>query len=242
MHPSQQELNHWHSSSLGQNVAALEHEALCNYLPSIRGNSLLYSGYENNKSWLRSSQILHKINIGVPNQYSSSVDVDLSSLPFSQNIFDAIVLQHTLETTVLHPKIILAEAWRVLSASGYLVITGFNPWGSLRMLKPFTQNKLPGYHYISIQTIKRWLFQQHAELIVSKSFAYALAYRPISKNLKTTNEKFLQLLFPNAGDIYLVIARKRIVPLTPIKERWRWENLFANKNYGQPTTGRIHHG
>ena len=134
-----------------------------------------------------------------------------------------IILPHILEFEE-HPHQVLREVERALIADGYLIVLGFNPfslwglrrWSSIRRPPPWSGK------WISLLRLKDWLALLGFELIEQQSFLFSLSFQR-QNFLKL--EQFSKRWLP--GDTYLLVAKKRRIPLMPIRPRWKYEPLGA---------------
>lgn len=240
-------LSDWYQKKLGQYINMHERKQLETLLPQFQGLYLLQLGCVNQTEWLNTSSIFHKIIVGNDFYNSSTISLIASSytkLPFPNETIDLVILPHTLETEELEAKATLAEALRVLTPNGHVVILGFNPWSLWGLLCNFSalQNYFPRLnHLYSMQKIRHWLFSEDANIILEKTFCYDL---PLKGRSQPTSllEKVGPLLLPSVGNLYIMVAKKQVIPLKPIKTDWNLETIFRSKNLGEPTVGRVRRG
>lgn len=166
------------------------------------------------------------------------------SLPIATDSLDAIILPHTLEFTG-HPHEVLREVDRCLIPEGHVLILGFNPyglWGLWRLLYGW-RRRLPWTgRFISQTRVRDWL----ALLGFDTLSCRPLLFRPPLQSLAAT--RHLQMLdrlaergwpVPAAG--YQLLARKRVVGMTPIRPRWRPRRSLIAGGLIEPTQ-RSRHG
>lgn len=242
-------LNEWYKKPLGQYILMRERLELERSLALFSGSIGLEIGSTNQISSLE-TKFLHKIRItGFPSTDNSSSSLVCSSytkLPFRNESIDLVLLPHTLETEELEAKAILAEAWRVLLPQGHLAILNFNPWSLWGLFQslPSKRQFLPRCnHLYSMQKIRGWLSNQETEITLARSFCYYLpADEKINFNKEPILEKIGPLLLPYAGNVYLIIAKKQSIPVTPLRNTWSLEKVFVDKGVGTPSVGRVRRG
>ena len=123
----------------------------------------------------------------------------------------------------------------------HVVILGFNPvslWGLRRLFIRRARRTVPwNANFIGLRRIKDWLELMHFE-ITGGSMLY---YRP-----PMTNSPLLDRLFvldkigdrwwPMMAGVYLLVARKRVAGLTPIRPQWRMK--LVEDGFGQVSSYR----
>lgn len=174
---------------------------------------------------------------------SEPLHSNYTQLPFRDNSFEVVVLPHILEFETGGAAIV-EEAWRVLTPNGHLIILGFNPWSlwGIRRLFASHWSDMPWHgHFHSAEKLERWLRQMAAEITISKSFFHR---PPINHPtfLKQTRwlEPIARLLLPSSGGVYLIAAKKCIIPMTPITPRWHWQTVVAgHRGLAEPSARRI---
>ena len=216
----------------------LDHQFLGQYLLQTEQNAL--------NTLLKQHYGKHSLLIGVPSQYRllentnlpchwlitpvidsekkiSYVEGDLKDLPFLTGSLDVVILPHTLEF-INHPRQLLAEACRVIKPEGLIVICGFNPYSLWGIHKLMTSSKTPPWssNFIQAQKIKHWL--RLADFIMEDK--KTTLFRPPIKQKSLFNkidfmEKMGQICFPIFGGVYILVARAKVIPLTPIKMKWK---------------------
>ena len=238
------DIDTWYQTQLGQTVLKLEQQQL-RVLPRVMFNkNLVQLGATSQSVSGLNMPATHLFLVSTnPSKQCSTnrVQSTFEQLPFPNDSAHTVILPHVLEFQI-DPKIILTEAWRILEPDGHLVILGFNPW-SLWGLAKQTLN-LPDHAKLhSMGKLNYWLAGLNAEIVLKRSFLFA----PPFSNLKTidtlqNSEKALTWLFPNNGGIFLLIAKKQILPLTPIRIRWNWREFLTGKPLTEPAAGNVQRG
>lgn len=151
----------------------------------------------------------------------SAITAQMESLPIASDSVDLVVLLHTLEETS-NPHELLREAYRILIPEGQIIVTGFNPlswWGA--------RHRYKGGKLLSVTRLKDWLQLLNFQITQSKMFHY----RPPLGNTKFQQqmlclEKIGARFWPFLGGAYAIQAVKRVIPLTPIRAKWRTEKIW----------------
>jgi len=153
----------------------------------------------------------------------SSVFAKADALPFAQDSLDVVVLPHILEFED-NPHEILREVERILIPEGHIVILGFNPmslWGIWHWF--FARRETAPWcgRFLSFTSIKDWLTLLGFELKKQQTFFFALPFQNERfRNYTTFLEKIGSHWTGNFGAVYLLVAKKRVTTLTPIKSKW----------------------
>ncbi len=146
---------------------------------------------------------------------------DWEGLPLGRNSVDLIVLQHTLDFSI-DPRQVLREAVEVLSAEGWIVITGFNPlglWGMSRILFQ-SSGKMPwSARFLRPGRVQDWLTLLGAQVVGGRFFFY----RPPVNSLRLLQkldalEHVGRRWWPTLSGAYLIVGQKRQIATLPIRK------------------------
>ena len=136
-----------------------------------------------------------------------------------------MLLPHSLEY-IDTPHKLLAEACRIVRPEGHLIILGFNPFSFWGLKKKMHQGKHPksvpwSSHFIRPTQIKTWLKLADFELVKQDT----LLFRPPLQNKLYQKLRWLDWVgrhcYPGFGGVYSLVAKAKVVPLTPIRLRWQ---------------------
>jgi SAM-dependent methyltransferase len=222
---------HWQSFRQGSALAAALEQQLAPWWQQIFGYYLLKVGDLSCQLATPECRVRHQLRLG-----SGSITPDLvaepDALPIACSSVDAVLLSHCLEFQN-DPHHVIREAHRVLVADGYLLLSGFNPhsWLGLWRCLPAYQQQLPWLgHFFSAARIKDWLHLIGFEVIAEQRFfcSAMLAQEFRQNSWQKFNERFLGLF----ASSYLLVARKRELPLTPIRPKWRVQSGFTPAQQG----------
>lgn len=217
----------WCQQPLGQALARAERDLLCEVLSDVFGYHLVVVDPSCQPDALQSSRILHRVvqtctREGL--QQPATLLACAEQLPLQSDSVDAFVLPHALEVA-RDPHQVLREIDRCLVAEGHLIILGFNPfgWWGLRKLLLGWRGRVPwSLRFIGLPRLKDWLSLlgfdtlQTRYLFPQPPWHYGKA-RPVHNLLERLHHDHWPLL---AG-AYVLVARKRVATLTPVKPRWR---------------------
>ncbi|NOY66109.1 MAG: class I SAM-dependent methyltransferase [Gammaproteobacteria bacterium] len=221
---SEQQLADWYSCSLGKKLAHCEQKILDEVLPDLFGYHLLQVG-SIVPSLLSASRMLHKIIMSYENPARPNCDISglAENLPVQPDCIDAVLHYHSLEFAN-DPRQVLRETERVLVPEGSVVIMGFNPvsmWGIRRILSRSPTAPWNG-SFLSVNRLKDWLELLGFEIRMTQHYFF----RPPVNNTSLLSrldlmESWGSRCCPVVGGAYILIARKKVSTMTPIKPRWR---------------------
>jgi ubiquinone/menaquinone biosynthesis C-methylase UbiE len=230
----------WQQMPAGQLIAtAIEHH-LQPWWQRMFGYHLLKIGSLSGEIASNAAPIKHQVTV-CDRETSTSLTTgcsklvaDIDDLPLLKHSVDVALLCHALEFAV-DPHHVIREASRVVIPNGYLVISGFNPFSpaGLNKLIFFRRSKLPwSGRFFSPMRVKDWLHLMGYEIVEDKRFLpFLLTGRENSKFWWQQKwQAFCQHYFPSCGSVYLIVAKKRKLPLTPIKPKWLVRPKFTPVN------------
>ena len=225
-----QQFQLWYSSSLGKRLANSEKQILEEYLPDLFGYFLLQCGCPEIKAeggvgkWLNSSRVSTQICLDYDINQCVSCQSNPAHLPVKSDSLDIVILPHVLDYSI-EPHQVLREAERVLIAEGHVVILGFNPWSMWNFVRLFlfwTKNSPWNARFLAASRVMDWLALLGFDVVQHKGYFYEL---PIQNEAICKKMHFLggtvQRFLPKLGAGYVLVARKRVQTLTPIRPRWR---------------------
>jgi len=236
-------LRAWFRTRPGSWVLEEEVAALGQVLPDLFGYHLLQVESLDGVDLLKDSRVLNTMVMGAgsrPLHLRHSFFRGVPAvLPVATDSIDVVVLPHVLEFED-HPHQALREAERVLVPEGHLVVTGFNPWSlmGLRRLLDSRRRVVPwSGDFISTSRLKDWLALLDFDVIVTDSCFYRppLHHPGLMERLRFL-DGMGRRLWGMGGGIYVMVARKRVVALTPLKPRWRAGRRLLPTGWAEPTT------
>ena len=236
-------LNEWFLSPLGLEILQFESRWLEHIVDNLFGYHIAQIGKVNNTDLLSHSRISHKTVISLEEDgelpVCNGVVSSSEALSIASNSLDVVLLPHVLEY-VGNPHKLLREIERVLIGEGHLIIVGFNPWsfwGIWRILWAWSENPPWFGHFYGLPRIRDWLSLLDFDLIrIEKLF-----FRPPIKNMRIMQrisfmEKLGNYCWPFFGGVYIVVAKKRVIPLTPVKLQWSKRRKMVASGITEPST------
>lgn len=163
-------------------------------------------------------------------------------IPILSDSIDVVLLPHTLDLSD-DAHSVLREVDRVLIPEGHVVILGFNPWslwGVRQLLRGRRRRERDGIHARSCVRIQDWLALLGIETCGIRHFYFR---PPLARdgggNRLAVCERLGERFFPKLGSAYLLVAKKRVTTLTPIKPRWRQSKPILAEGVTVKGAGRM---
>ncbi len=212
-------LSDWFDSPLGELFIEKQKGILEKVLPRIFGYHLIYSGLNSLTNIIEESPIKHKVFLNCQN---SRINSDIHQLPIQSDSTDLVVLHHSLDFE-RDPFQVLREATRVVLPNGNMLIIGFNPWSLWGLWRAFLfRSKSAPWtsRFISPYRLSEWLDILGFDVVGCES----AFYMPPSAGLATSSSlgwlDYLGSVWLNQrGGFYLLMAKKRVSCITPIRLR-----------------------
>lgn len=172
---------------------------------------------------------IHSANANVSSSKTSQVIANIDDLPFIQHSVDVCLLSHALEFTS-DPHHVIREANRVLIPNGYMVVTGYNPMSlaGLNKILPYRNKQSPwNMKFFLPSRIKDWLVLMGYEVLADERMLFNVLNRePKQKQVTQKWEQLAKQYLTCFGSVYVIVAKKRRLPLTPIKPKWQLKTSF----------------
>ncbi|WP_137226950.1 class I SAM-dependent methyltransferase [Shewanella sp. MEBiC00475] len=218
----------WQDLPYGELLQAEIEAKLAPWWPRIFGYHLLKVGALS--SQLNSLQCNIARHFSVYDGVGASIQADTHYLPIQQNSIDAVLSCFLLEFES-DPYQILREFDRVLIKSGYIFIIGFNPISPafIGKILPKYQTQLPwDGQFFMPSRVKDWLGLLGYQVLADERFMYHsllgqrganMSYQANKPYQSSWWQKSIATWLPSTGSVYLIVARKMTIPLTPIKDK-----------------------
>lgn len=160
---------------------------------------------------------------------ASLLVADPHDLPLAENSVDAFLLAHELDFS-RDPHQIVREVARSLIPNGHLVVVGFNPFslaGLLRFLPLKSNTMMREARFFSTMRIKDWLHLLGFEVIEQHQLVFSSLMLKRKSPFLLKLEKLCRKYLPIFSSIYVIVAKKRVVPLSLIKPKWKPSPKFT---------------
>lgn len=152
-----------------------------------------------------------------------------SSLPLQNNSVDAFVVLGELDFAQ-DPHQIIREIDRAITSDGRLVIAGFNPFsiaGIMKYLPINRKNILHQGRFFTPSRIRDWLALLNFEIVQQENLVYSSLFMHTQLTSQSRVQKFCKRYLPWLSSMYIIEARKREIPLSPIKPVWKMKPKFS---------------
>jgi len=195
---------------------------LVKYLATFYGKHSILIGVPNQESLLKESVTARQTLLTPiihPNKNLITIESDFYELPISSGSVDLVILPHSLEYTE-NPRQLLSESTRIIKPEGHLIILGFNPFSFYGIKKMLHIDKVTPWNntFIRLNKIKKWLSLVDFELVKQDFVLYGLPKDyPHFKFWNWIAHIFLRPF----GGVYILIAKAKVIPMTPIRLRWK---------------------
>lgn len=238
------DMQRWYETPLGQQLQQAELELMQQVMPNLFGYHLLQVGRPMEGDLVASSRIGHRITLlEHPSQLHDGEGFigTGEQLPIAADCLDVVILPHLLEFAE-HPHQLLREVERVLIPEGHLVLLGFNPFSlfGLRRLVSGWRSEAPWCgHFYSTVRIRDWLSLLGFDTVLQQHYFFRPAIQhPGALQRLESLEHLGQRWWQPLGAGYLLVAKKRVATLTPIKPRWRSRRRLISVGLTEPTARR----
>lgn len=221
-------LHAWLADLPGRWLLDAEIERVNSILPDLFGYHILQVGVLGRVNLLARSRVLHRTVLQVDGKVSEagypSIVASPDALPVASDSIDVLVLPHILEYA---PRVhdALREAERVLLPEGHLLILGFNPWslfGLWRLVLGRRRGAPWKGQFFALSRLRDWLALLGFDVVTTDGYFFRPPFgsESVMRRLAPL-EKAGRRLWPYFAGAYLVVAKKRVTTLTPLRPRWR---------------------
>lgn len=234
----------WFDSPAGARLLDAETAVLDQLTPCIFGYHAVQVCAVRPVDLLRESRILRRAVVGTFGDPAPGVNAlaDARCLPLAGDGTDLLVLHHALDFED-DPHTVLREAARAVIPGGALVVVGFNPWSLFGFLRLFRFGALRAPWFarsISPYRVSDWLRVLDFRVDGLESSYYL---PPMQGERAVQRLSWLEYLgsrwWPQRGMFYVLVARKSVAPLTPVR---RPERQLRPVGVGVPVAGRVTRG
>ncbi|GAB1618553.1 methyltransferase domain-containing protein [Pseudomonas kermanshahensis] len=205
----------WFNGPLGQLMLKEEEKLLEEELGRFFGGYLVHYG-PCAEAPPSAPQVQRNVRLGAPLP-GVEIVCEEQAWPLSEHAADVVVLQHGLDFS-LSPHGLLREAASAVRPGGHLLIIGINPWSGWGMRHLFSHGALRKARCISASRVGDWLnllgfalekrrFGCYRPPLASPAWQQRLAgWERAAGNWQTSG-----------GGVYLLVARKMVVGLRPLR-------------------------
>jgi len=209
----------WFEGPLGQQLLAQEQRVLSEELSRCFGSYLVHNGPFGGAP-VEPQNIKRSVRLGAPLP-GVEIQCEEQAWPLGEHAADVVVLQHALDFS-LSPHGLLREAARGVRPGGHLLIVGINPWSAWGMRHLVSREALRQARCIRPSRVGDWLNLLGFALEKHRFGCYC---PPLSSNEWQARlsrlETLGQRLQAPTGGFYLLVARKLMIGLRPLRQQRR---------------------
>ncbi len=220
MTPSTINIGQWLDTPLGRSLAEAERGVVGEALSTVFGFQCLQVGtWGAPDQFLSASKTLRSLLVAATPGPGVSLVSTPGQLAIATDSVDSILLPHTLEIDP-EPHQTLREVQRVLVGDGHVMVLGFNPYGFWGARRLIGRGRFPPglARIISERRLRDWLTLLGLEVVGFRRYAYPL---PINNESVLTRMARMETLgpryFKRLSGAYMLLARKRVYTITPIR-------------------------
>ncbi|MFZ8200397.1 class I SAM-dependent methyltransferase [Alteromonas portus] len=150
-------------------------------------------------------------------------------LPFAENSIDGFLLANELDFAQ-DPHEILREVDRVITQNGYVIISGFNPLslaGIAKFLPVKRGNILHDARFFTSYRIKDWLQLLGFEIVEQRQVMFSTLFFQQKWKGAVKLQDYLSSYLPWCSAVYVILAKKRVIPMTAIKPKRNLKPRFS---------------
>jgi SAM-dependent methyltransferase len=146
---------------------------------------------------------------------------DPSFIPIAEESIDLIICPHLIEQG--YNKKIFDELFRTIIPGGHLIIISFNPFSfaGIRNFFSFSMQFPWNSKFVSMSLLQDELKVSGFSVSEAQISNYQLIFSDdnysFSKKLENIGSRWLPLF----GNLYFIVAQKKVISLTPIKPKWK---------------------
>jgi hypothetical protein len=226
-------LEAWLNSTSGLYLQEREQNLYDQVVVDLFGFNALQMGFSQS-DLLRNSRIPHRYIASerpvcgqTNNNAIHHLCCDDDFLPIAEASLDLLLLPHRLEFSE-RPHQTLREAERVMMPDSHLIISGFNHlslWGAVAGFKKiFNKNNTYPWNgkFIGLARLKDWLALLGFEIISIEMCCHVPPFEQKSWHKRFSfMDKIGRHRCAMLGGVYFVVAKKRVVGMTPLKPNWK---------------------
>ena len=213
-------LREWYQGAMGQALLSHAKQRLDLMLPQVFGFRAVQVGQISpDQPLLERAGIMRSF---VVDPEGARVGADMignaTQLPLCGDSFNLVFLPHTLDFCD-RPHQVLREADRLLTSDGYLLLMGFNLFSGLGLRRSVQKWRggVPWQgHFFTRGRVADWLSVLNFQVVEVAGVSSGSLSTPLSGGFREQLRGIREYYSP----VYMVLARKRTVPLNPTLESW----------------------
>lgn len=219
----------WSAFPAGQSVRAAVESVSDEFSQRIFGYHLAKIGSLSSQINLENCQVTHQFAQTPSMSPFCSLVAESTQLPYEENSIDGFLLANELDFAQ-DPHQILREVDRCITQSGYVIISGFNPYsltGVGKYLPIKRGNLLHDARFFSAARVQDWLTLLGFDIIDTRYLLFSMLFFNQHRSLPASWHNKLSRYLPWCSSVYVILARKRVWPMTTIRPKWKLKPRFS---------------
>ena len=213
------EASAWFEGPLGQQLLVQEKQVLTEELARCFGSYLVHNGPFSGEP-VQPQNIKRSVRLGVPLP-GVEIHCEEQAWPLGEHAADVVVLQHALDFS-LSPHGLLREAARGVRPGGHLLIVGINPWSAWGLRHLVSREAFRQARCIRPSRVGDWLNLLGFTLEKRRFGCYCPPLSSSDWQVRLSRlESVGQQLQTPTGGFYLLVARKLMIGLRPLRQERR---------------------
>ena len=220
-------LETWFRGPLGQTILADEQQHIDDAIADLYGFHLLQMSVNRDLDLSHNSTIQHRFSLAPavkPQNKNIAALAEGERIPLESESVDVVVLHHTLEFSK-HPHQLLRETERVVIPRGHVLIVSFNPFSWMGLWKSLARwggARQWAHHSLRLGRVVDWLRLLDFEPVKIQHgfYRWPIDHSGVIKKTQWMEKLFHATKLP-LGGYYIILARKDIVGMTPIRPAWK---------------------
>ena len=214
-------LEDFFDTSVGQELLKQQQHLIDDNIETLFGYHLMQLGVTRQIDLYENSKVGHRFMLGPLRGENIVGVVDEEQLPIATEAIDVAILHHVLDYTQ-RPHQLLNEVARTIVPSGYMMVIGMNPFSFLglwSLIGRFRRKNVWNNRLLALPRLADWLTLLGFSL---ESVQYGFYRVPLKKRKGgdcSWFEKMLNHFQWPFGGFYLVLAKKEVSTLTPIRPK-----------------------
>ena len=236
--PSRSGLSRWMQSPAGSSLLRMEVERVHAAVGNLFGYHCLQVGDLAGVDLLSASRILGRtvvdIDGGAARIPYPLVTGAATSLPIDSHAVDVVILPHVLEFES-RPHEALRESSRVLVPEGSLVVLGFNPMSMIGLRRVFRHRAEAAPWcgtYFGAGRLRDWLTLLGFDIVDQRP---CFASKHGALPWQSRGRSFVEWIPPALASARLILAKKRVNAVLPMRTRWKPRRRLAGVGLARPS-------
>jgi|TARA_B110000014_G_scaffold262066_1_gene255220 hypothetical protein len=207
----------WFKSNTGKNIITEEKLLIDKFIEDKFGYYALQLGGPF-KNFLDDSRITKHLFTEGP---SKNICFDASFIPIAEESIDLIICPHYIERD--DHKTIFDEFFRTIIPGGHLILVSFNPYSfaGIRNFFSFSMQFPWNAKFLSMSSIQEKIKDSGFSIEEAKISNYQPIFSDENYSFSNSFESIGSRWLPLFGNLYFIVAQKKVISLTPIKPKWK---------------------